>query len=53
MYRKVFKTDQFLVVRRSNYYIVQSQTFRGGKKDGRIYRDTFLNVCCCQPVPIG
>lgn len=32
MYRKVFKTDQCLVVRHSNYYIVQSQTFREKKK---------------------
>lgn len=34
MYRKVFKTDQFLVdnVRHSNYYIVQSQTFREKKQ---------------------
>lgn len=32
MYRKVFKTDQFLVVRHSNYYIVQRQTFREKKR---------------------
>lgn len=55
MYRKVFKTDQLLVdnVRHSNYYIVQSQTFREKKKTEEFIGTLFLIVCCCQPVPIG